>query len=81
MDSSTGLPGADEPKPSQAGPPPPGDQPVYANADLLIQRSDLGEGIWTVIAVGSRIPPQLVRLPNKPYQPSVTLGRKRRRDP
>lgn len=65
---------------SQAGPTPALDEPVHAEADLLIERTDLGEGIWTVIAAGSRIPPHPVRLPIRPYQPSVTLGKQRRRD-
>lgn len=55
---------------------------VFAEVDLLIERTDLGPGCHTVIAKGSRIPPHLARLPSTPYRPSVTLvepAKRRRR--
>ncbi len=74
LDTTSGLPAGEEVTVSQAGPAPAAGEAVHAEVDLLIERTDLGPGIWTVIAVGGRIPPHLLGLPSAPYRPSVALG-------
>lgn len=65
--------------PSQAGPSTSQVPAVFAEVDLLIERPDLGDGCYTVVAKGSRIPPHLARLPSTPYRPSATPGEPRNR--
>ena len=74
LDTTSGLPAGEEVTVSQTGPAAAASAPALAEVDLLIERADLGPGCYTAIAQGSRIPPHLVRLPNTPYRPSVTLG-------
>jgi hypothetical protein len=41
-------------------------EPERAAEDLLIEREDLGPGMYTAVAKDDPIPPELARLPRRP---------------
>jgi hypothetical protein len=59
----------------------PTDPPEVADADLLIERKDLGPDASTFIAAGSPIPPELRQLPRRAARgaPSAAAAPSRKR--